>query len=248
MRPDSGVGVAEGCRVLEWDSGFFGHRIARIEPSALKVDDGRAAEAWCTDQQVECAYLLVEPADQPTLDLAAASGYRLVDLRVTLDLDGPALASHAARPPAPGVRPAADTDIPALKAIARVSHRDTRFYADPRFDRARCDDLYELWIEKSCRGWASHVIVAERHGAPVGYLTCHLEAEQGRIGLVGVSASSRGQGSGSALVGEALRWFAQAGARRASVATQGRNEAGLRLYQRAGFSVADFRLSFHKWF
>ena len=50
----------------------------------------------------------------------------------------------------------------ALRAIARASHGDTRFYADPHFPDERCDDLYDTWIRRSLEGWADAVLVAER--------------------------------------------------------------------------------------
>src|SRR5213079_3218991 len=95
-----------------------------------------------------------------------------------------------AEPEAP-LRLATEADIPALRAIARESHTDSRFYHDPRFGCDRAAALFETWIEKSCRGWADRVWVADADGAPAGYVTIHREGnDAGRIGLLAVGPSA----------------------------------------------------------
>ena len=146
------------------------------------------------------------------------------------------------------LRASRESDIEPLSLIAAGAHHDTRFYVDGRFGRDRCDALYQLWIAKSCRGWAEHVVVAERAGEAVGYVTCHTSPGAGRIGLVGVAQAARGAGVGHAMIGEALRWLRGQGAEDVSVATQARNSAGLSLYQKSGFAVRSVECGFHKWF
>lgn len=236
-----------GCRILEWDSEFFGRRIARVEASALSSGGEDAVERWCACERVECVYLLVDADDQSAIDVAQSRGFRLVDLRVTLEVNG-SPAPIAAGTLEVRVRVASETDVDELAAIARESHRSSRFYADDHFDRRRCDELYEVWITKSCRGWADRVFVAELAGAPVGYLTCHRRTDEGQIGLVGVHAACRARGAGAALIAEARRWFAVQGMSRVSVVTQGRNTAALRFYQKAGFTVRLIQFWYHKWF
>jgi dTDP-4-amino-4,6-dideoxy-D-galactose acyltransferase len=237
-----------GCRLLEWDSAFFGLRIARADPSAVRGEAGRLLEQWCGLHDIDCVYLLADVADQSTIESAESAGFRLVDVRLTFDLK-PSRAVPAASAFAHGaVRTAGSDDVETLKAIARHSHRDTRFYADAHFDRRRCDDLYTTWIERSCHGWATRVIVAEVEGLAAGYVTCHVHTpREGQIGLVAVEASKRGRGLGVAMIDEALRWFASQNVARVSVVTQARNLKATRFYQRAGFSIMSIQLWYHKW-
>ncbi len=133
--------------------------------------------------------------------------------------------------------------------MARDCFTDTRFYRDPRFTKAQCDALYGTWIEKSCRGWAEAVLVAEPDRDPVGFISCHLEGVgQGKIGLICVRGAARGRGTGRYLVNAALDWFGENAANRASVVTQGSNIAALQLFQSCGFAVTSIDLWFHKWF
>jgi dTDP-4-amino-4,6-dideoxy-D-galactose acyltransferase len=244
--PSGDAGAA--CRLLEWDSRFFGLRIARAEPPALQCDAGRAVERWCDLHCVDCVYLLADVQDQATIDLTQSQGFRLVDIRMTLEAKGPPAVRRTLDPAHCNIRVAEERDMESLKAIARQSHRDSRFYADGHFDRRRCDDMYEAWIAKSCGGWAERVVVAEVEGSPVGYVTCHVHTPgEGQIGLVAVDSTGRGRGTGLAMIDEALHWFADHHVTTVSVVTQGRNPRALRFYQRAGFTLTLMQLWYHRW-
>ncbi len=200
-----------------------------------RVDD------WARENDVSCLYFLADSGDAASAHAAEEGGFRLMDVRVEL--------RREARPEdVPGVRTAREEDRDALRAIARVSHGITRFYADPGFPDERCDDLYDIWISRSLEGWAQGVLVAERDGRPVGYVSCHLDDSQGSIGLIAVDESARGAGLGVSLARAAVGWCAEHGAEAISVVTQGRNTQALRTFERGGFRVHSLELWFHKWY
>jgi dTDP-4-amino-4,6-dideoxy-D-galactose acyltransferase len=227
------------CEVLAWDSEFFGCRIGRLEGGRL--DRGLLAEvdAWCRAEAIDCLYFLAGAGDPATAALAEEAGFRLVDLRVTLEgAVTPREGSNAE------IRLSRPADIPVLRRIAAASHHDSRFYADPHFDRGRCGELYATWIEKSCHGEAAAVVlVAEHAGEPAGYISC-LGTE---IGLLAVDAATQGRGLGGALVGAALHRLAERGASRVRVVTQGRNARAQRIYQAHGLLTQSIGLWFHRW-
>jgi dTDP-4-amino-4,6-dideoxy-D-galactose acyltransferase len=235
------------CEFLEWDSKFFGRRIARANVSCLTEELVREIYAWCRVQRIDCLYFLASSSDRQTARLARDSLFLFVDARMTLNLridDTRAKSSAPAR-----VRDACEDDIPALREIARTSHRDSRFYYDENFPVGICDKLYETWIEKSCRGWANRVLVAEEDNSVIAYLTCDLKkSDGGQIGLFGVAEKSRGRGIGKDLVSAAISSFAKQGAENVSVATQGRNIRAQQFYQRCGFTTQSVELWFHRWF
>ena len=267
---------ASACRILEWDTEFFGLRIATLgeaRPSSREMD---AAIEWCRAQSVDCLYLLSDVGDSETHRVAEEHAFHLVDVRITLATSVPNAASalhggatRASDANAPGtagaaldtqrrgalapgielIRTSTPADVEPLREIAAASHVDTRFFVDGRFDRAKCADMYATWIEKSCRGWADVVFVAELDGVAVGYLSCHMKPDAtGNIGLVGIAARAQGRGLGRRLVEAALEWFASRRAERATVVTQGRNVAAQRIYQACGFRTASVQLWHHRWF
>ncbi len=237
------------CVILEWDTNFFGFRVARVCADALTLERALQIDAWCRQAGVRCLYFLSRADDADTARLAQDNDYQLVDIRVTLEHESPVAAREAVNRGV-SVRPARPDDAPRLQSIVRDSHRDSRFYFDRNFPRRLGESLYETWIQISCEGYADVVFVAELDGAAVGYISCHLDGQPrvGRIGLAGVSSQARGQGVGQALVFSALDWFLRQEAQKATVVTQGRNVAAQRLYQRCGFLTQAVQLWYHKWY
>ena len=237
------------CEYLEWDSRFFGFRIARITQNQLTPERVKVLLSWCDAMGIACLYFLADSSDRHTLWLAQDAGFRAVDLRVTLET-GVEVHGGEREGIRPGsVRPSTPADVSELRTIARQSHRTSRFYYDPNFPTATCDALYETWIAKSCEGYADVVLVGERDRRVTGYVSCHLDgAETGKIGLLAVAPDAQGTGVGRLLVEASQRWFAQQGIRRVTVVTQGRNAQAQRLYQRCGFITRSVGEWYHRWF
>jgi dTDP-4-amino-4,6-dideoxy-D-galactose acyltransferase len=237
--------AGEVCRYLPWDSEFFGVRIGSVLPHRLDAKTVAAIRAFRREERIDCLYLLADLSDAETIRRAEDEGFRIVDLRVTLERRGALLKTAE---PANGVRirPAEERDLPLLQALARENHVDSRFYYDGHFPRERCDALYATWIENAVRGEADRVLVPEVDGRAVGYITCHREGPP-RIGLLGVGPAAQGKGLGGRLIREALAWFAGEGIERVSVVTQGRNVRAQRAYQREGFTTAAVEVWYHGW-
>lgn len=239
--------LAPRCRLLGWDTKFWGRRIARLEETAVTPASLYATDAWCTDNGVACIFLLVAANDRVSTLAAEGAGFFFTDVRMTF------AANVADRPTVPlgrGLRLARSSDRVRLAELARASHASTRFFHDPNFDDERCRDLYAQWMLSSLDGAADAVIVAEARGTPVGYVTCEFDAgeDSGRIGLIAVEPSSQGRGLGSALCEAALDWFASEGALSVEIVTQGSNVLAQRVFQASGARTVSTELWFHKWY
>lgn len=238
----------EPCRFLEWDSQHFGLRIAQVEGSGFDAGRAGGVVSWCQGKSIDCVYFLADGSDTAGVRLAEENGFRLVDIRMTLECP----ASEPRGPaglPGGSVRPFAPEDLPRLREIARESHTGTRFFRDGGFVRARAEEMYEIWITKCCAGEAQAVFVAVAEGRPAGYISCHqAEGSPGKIGLLAVAGASQGRGLGRALLDESLGWFRSRGSAPVSVVTQGASLPAVRLYQGRGFLVKSVQLWFHRWF
>ena len=246
MRERSETG--EPCRSLEWDTRFFGFRIATVMRPRLDEASMEEVLGWCAEHRTDCLYLLSDASDAATLRLAHERGFRFVDVRVTYRMPvDPSRPEPTARAGS-RIRPAEPGDIPVLRDVAARSHTLSRFWADARFPRDRCAELYALWFERSCQGYADAVWIAESDGRAVGYLTCHLRPEGlGEIGLVGIDAGSKGRGLGRALLERGIAWFRESGCKEISVVTQSSNVAAQRLYQSVGFRTFAVQYWHHLW-
>lgn len=243
------AGGADLCEELPWDSAFFGVSIARARTSHLEESSCNAMLDWCGSRRIDCLYFLCPRDDAATERLLTDHAFQLVGVRVTLSRPAGSDRGHGSD----HFRPATVDDIPRLRAIALAAHRDTRFHADGHFAPARCDEFYATWIEKSVHGYATHVIVADRDGAAVGYITLHVDLHEpaagtARIGLFAVDEQWRGQGIGRDLLRHAARILLEHGVGDTSVVTPGTNTGALTLYKSAGFRTTDVSLWYHRWF
>ena len=236
-------GTPEPVEYLDWDSRFFGRRIARVRGHHLNDHLVAAILEWCSTQRIDCLYFLADAGDPRTVRLAERNAFDFVDIRTTFERSLEGLPEESTL-----IRPARPDDLPQLKRITGQSFSDSRFYYDSHFDRPSCDELYATWIERSCQGYADCVLVADLNGQAAGYVTCRLGASQvGSIGLIAVDASSQGSGLGGRLLVSALHYFRNHGMTSVTVVTQGRNLKSQRLYQRCGFLTQSVGLWYHHW-
>lgn len=232
--------------LLAWDSDFFGIRVARaVDTASFGEGSGGKLVAWCEAQGVAWVYALLPPTSVASRE-AERHGLSLTDIRVEMS----GQPSHIPDVPHGTVRPFLPADLPAMRELARISHGDSRFFADQKLPREQAERLFERWIERdsepSPSRWAGVAVLNE---APAGYLTAHVDRHgTGWIGLVAVASTARGRGLGTSLLAAAGRWMAERGVLASRVVTQGRNIAAQRMYQQAGFRTDSIQLWYHRWF
>lgn len=238
-------------RLLDWDTAFFGVRIARINQVTLTPSEASLVDAWCTREHIDCVYFLAEDEAQ-TVRTAEQNAYEFRDIRLTFGLS---LAGEAVPMPAVPrgmvIRSAALGDLKALEPFVVNTFTHSRFYRDPHFSQERCDELYRVWLERSIRSEiADAAFVLEFESNPAAYITLETSSEKdtAAIGLLGVSPRLYGRGVGQLLVQQAQAVCQQRGFGKMTVVTQGRNIAAQRLYQKAGFRTVDMKLWYHKWY
>jgi dTDP-4-amino-4,6-dideoxy-D-galactose acyltransferase len=237
--------------ILPWDSAFWGIPVGKATRRTVTAATLTDTLSWCAEQSLGCLYFLAA-ADEPlTTRLLEDNGFHFTDVRLVLSTS---LAVAGTPTTAPmrsrRLRSASEDDLPPMRVLAASAYRQTRFYYDVCFPREKCDQLYQMWIERAVASTEEEVIVAEVDGQVCGYITCDLSAtpQSGSIGLVGVNAAYHNMGLGTALVEAAFGWFGARGVTEISVVTQARNVAAQRLYQRCGFRTAEVSIWYHKWF
>jgi len=236
--------VGGSVKVREWDSRFFGFRIGETHVSTR--EELIAADTSAERNEVRCLYLLVPSDCFSLVQHAESRGFRLTGVRMSFVAETPFIIDPTWIA-GTRIREVQASDVEALENIATTAHPDTRFFADPGFDRDACKRLYATWIRRSAEGWADRVLVADADGRATGYVTLHRNGNEARIGLIAVADDTRRSGIGRALMTEAFRWCDQNSIPRISVATQAQNTSALRFYLRCGFGVDGVDFWLHKW-
>ncbi len=174
-RTESGVdGIAvahatEICIYLDWDSEFFGKRIARLNRSRLEASSTSEALVWCADNRIDCLYFLADPDDSETRRLADQNSFFEVDMRLTLARPMTQQNERSQLSADSRVRLARESDLPQLRRLARTLHHDSRFYFDQQFERSKCDSAVRNLDREMLRGSGANRICT-RSGWPSGRL------------------------------------------------------------------------------
>jgi len=268
IRRDGTVDAVAGIEPLPWDSRHFGMGFARLGPICLAPQLGEAARMAAVEEIVELALrwcretgiaILLRRMVGARVEEAAAfeqRGFRLVDSIATLTAPASALDPNIP------VRPAVPADREALLAIARDAFPHSRFLADRALDRNKAKAVYVNWLETMLSGktvgdksgQGGIVLVAEYAGKAGGFIA--MRRDRGLDELVGrpvapmemfaVAEEARGRGFGAALLAAARDWSARQGAELVEASTWTASVAARRSYERAGFSMRDTLLTFHR--
>lgn len=235
--------------LLPWDSAFFGIQIARLSGTILHESQLPEIGIWCRAKDVRCLYFLADSSSRETLQTVHKGGFKYADTRMDLERSLANFASQQSQDSR--ISDAKESDLDVLQEMARRLHKNTRFFKDSNFPDERAMELYAEWLRRSFHSPQSAIFTGRNSdGSPCGYIACENgeSGGTGRIGLIGIEESSRGQGLGKALVGAALEWLSSKGSSRVRVATQADNLAAVRLYIANGFSPVQVGAWFHRWY
>ncbi|NLG62275.1 MAG: ribosomal protein S18-alanine N-acetyltransferase [Candidatus Cloacimonetes bacterium] len=105
------------------------------------------------------------------------------------------------------------------------------------------------WGDETFRGLLrrrdAEALVAEQHGAVIGYAIYWWVADQAELGNVAVTATARGQGVGAALVNAVLARAGRRGVREVFLEVRPSNRVAQRLYERLGFVPVGVRRNYY---
>lgn len=235
-------------QILEWDSEFFGFKVARILPERLQTGELEETLVELARDGVSLSYWASDPEDEASQEAARSLGGFLADRKVTYVIDADEMRARTVSPEVMVEPYLAETTTPELEELALQAGIYSRFRVDPRMPAGGFEELYRLWISYSVSGKiADRVLVVRESGRIVGMVTLGCKAGRADIGLVAVDASMRGKSLGCALVNAAQQWALDNGFDEAQVVTQGENEAACRLYEKAGYRVNKVENIYHFW-
>jgi dTDP-4-amino-4,6-dideoxy-D-galactose acyltransferase len=233
---------------LQWDSDFFGFRVAQIDRFDFGVDGLSAMLQELRTSNYRLVYWQV-PTEHPAIAaMAEKFGGVLVDEKITYlkELTRPASTdSPHSFDIAPYLRSEPE---PALIDLALESGVYSRFRVDPAFPKALFEKLYICWITRAVRkeiAW--EVLVVRNAGEMLGVVTLGEKEKRGAIGLMAVSPGSRGMGIGTVLVDSAERCFAEHGYDAVQIVTQRANAAACGLYESRHYQIESIDKVFHFW-
>jgi ribosomal protein S18 acetylase RimI-like enzyme len=234
---------------LNWDSDFFGFRVARLQD----VADTEIQEVLkdLTSHHYRLAVLFSGDGDSAIHRGAADNNGLLVDRKVTYARpvpDAPLTAATGTtaemniRVNPPDLKPEDLFDL------AYLAGSYSRFRTDKNFPENDFKRLYTQWVINSLNGrFADYTLVHRDNQGTGGFATLKTEGDVARIGLISVDTGRQNQGIGKALVNETLKICIGRHIPVIEVDTQLDNTQACRFYEKAGFSVKEVRFVHHFW-
>jgi ribosomal protein S18 acetylase RimI-like enzyme len=124
----------------------------------------------------------------------------------------------------------------------------SRFQLDRNFSHGKFEQLYRIWINRSCLREIADKVFWILDGSDVsGFITAKVDGKVCRIGLIAVAANCQGQGLGKALMWSTAQFAQDRGCSTLEVVTQAVNHAAIRLYESFGLSRVETRHWYHFW-
>ena len=233
----------------EMDEARFGVRTARA--MSLTSDTLPQAMEFCRTEKVRFLIARCSTQDLPPAQSMERLGFSLMDTLVYFRRDLQVIPIPEQREVP--IRSVVPNDVVKVREIARDAFRNYigHYHADPRLDRAACDDVYVDWAVRSCsqKKLADEVLIAEVGAEGVGFLTLKiLENGDAEGKLYAVAPRAQGRGIGQAMLIGGLVWCREKGMKGMVISTQITNITSQATWVRVGFIPHQSFYTFHKWF
>ena len=229
---------------LDWDSQFFGMKVARVDGEINSTSDLDMVEAATGSSQLSLTYLFQSEKLDPELLYHGGLEIQEVGSQLTFSK---AVSSNTIISPELDLCNW-DFDNHSLKSLSISAGTFSRFHLDPRIENSKFQELYELWIQNSVLSdLADKVYVYRVNQQAVAMITLGKKNSRASIGLIAVNPDHQGKGIGRVLLEAAEHWANNEGFQEIEVITQGENEGACKFYESYGFSRDSLKYVYHIW-
>lgn len=234
-------------QILDWDSNFFGSKIARIKCDNYTDSVASFIQKFSDENHIEYLEYLIGSNEIENIRSAERNGFQFIDIRMTLELS---LNNEPHRNISNRFEfgLANEVHISDLTKIGSGIYKGSRYYSDGFFCEKKVTDFFNLWIEKAVTGkFDDECFSLFERGTPIALCTMKSGIKNlSSIGLFGVGAKHQGNGVSKELLFQISNAMRERGRSHISVVTQGKNIAAQRAYQAAGFKTKNVELWFRK--
>jgi dTDP-4-amino-4,6-dideoxy-D-galactose acyltransferase len=231
--------------ILDWDSKFFGYKIASIHALKLETGDLNSIIKELGNNSIKLAYCFINPEDEVSINTMKNSSGILVDEKVTYFIHGfKEVKSVDIQIKSYGLGYPTDN----LILLALQSGTYSRFKVDQNFKNNEYENLYIEWIKNSVKKTiAGENLIYYESDEEKGFITLAIKKDIGSIGLIAVDEKERGKSIGKKLVNAAFVYFKANGIDKVEVVTQKANKTACLFYESLGFEVKSIIYIYHLW-
>lgn len=233
-------------QILDWDSNFFGFKVAKVSSSLTNEDEFHSLEQLLKENNVRLAYLFVEPGTKMDALLQSKNIF-LADEKVTYSKtinlkSDKEVDEHIYLNDEEGVSEK-------MLDIAIQTSKHSRFRIDKKMPQNAFKELYFKWIQNAVKDFENvKLFVYNNEDTLKGLIYLkEINDKIGSISLIGVDHGYRGEQIGSKLIHQCEAYFKSINKEEVQVVTQKANELACRFYEKNGFIVKDVTNVYHWW-
>jgi dTDP-4-amino-4,6-dideoxy-D-galactose acyltransferase len=235
-------------QILQWDTKFFGFKVALITKGCLSLDSFAKAYLDMENEGIKLIYWPASTSCKYQSDIVEKFNGLFVDLKTTYSVTLDKFNTNLGENKNKTELLKSDKPDKYLLGMAVQCGEFSRYKLDINIPANKFEELYKIWLVKSFNGeMADDVIVAKNDNVIAGFITVQCRDETGYIGLVGVHNNFRGKGIGGGLLQASLKYFTDKNCKKVIVVTQGKNEAACKLYEKYRFNVQNQTNFYHFW-
>lgn len=231
---------------LDWDSNFFGFKVAKVSSSLTNEDEFHSLEQLLKENNVRLVYLFVEPGTKMDTLLQSKDVF-LADEKVTysktINLKSDIIVDE-------NIQLNDEKQVSEkMLEIAIQTSEYSRFRIDEKLPQNSFKELYFKWIQNAVNDKENGKLFVYKDEDTLKGLIYLKEINEkiGSISLIGVDQGYRGEQIGSKLIHQCDAYFKSIYKEEVQVVTQKANELACRFYEKNGFIVKDVTNVYHWW-
>jgi len=236
---------------LEWDSGFFGFGVGKLELTNAIIPLAERIQNEMDERKVKLLYLFYDQKEGVSVSekenfIQSVSG-SLVDTKVVFSK--PIQQDTKCQFPSGIIEYKGASATRELYELALQSGSWSRFKLDPNLPPDAYERLYRLWMDNSINGLMADkmYISDDDYGKIKAMITLRLNLEEASVGLIAVDETRRGMGLGIKLM-QAVEWFSWVEKKqKITVATQLNNLGACEFYRKNGYDEESRTEVYHCW-
>jgi len=226
-------------KILDWDSDFFGLKIANLDISTHTPSSSFKAD------NIDLIQCCIEKKNKEHTNFLINNGFSYIDDRVEYILEVPQLNNFENS----NIKLATKSDLNSLLKISNgLFTKDSRYNWNNIIPSSKIDEFYNLWLEKSVKGeFDDFCFIYEKNGEIIGFSTIRkIDDKNISIGLIGVKQENHGQGIAQKLIQQIINYTHNNNFTSINVATEGKNLSAQKFYDKNEFRVNSIKSWYYK--
>jgi len=229
-------------KYLQWDSGFFGKKIGKIDLELSNDLNILLSDAKKMGYQL--IYVFCNKNLEVDSEILKQFNGKLMDIKNLYEKECDTTKEQSTFVS----EYKSDFLTEELAQLAYESGKFSRFKLDENFKKEDFYKMYRIWIENSVNHQiADHVYVAKENEQIKGMVTLRINKENGQIGLMAVSPEAQGKGYGKSLIYACEKKLSETKIPKLKVPTQLENKQACRFYEKCGFQIKTVTHIYHFW-